>query len=695
MDGEPNEGSVHAPFTLSSGGGDLYLYLQNGSNFVLVDSISYPVLDADVSFGRYPNGKGLWKMMLDSVTPAQLNLFGNIPDNLVINEFMANNDNAVAGPNNSYPDWIELFNGGSEAVDISGFYLSDDSANLKWQFPAGTVIDASSFLVVWCINSSANSGYANFNLSTEGEFICLVAEDGVTVIDSVPFSRQYDDTSYGRTTDGGSHWDFLTPTCGTTNSLGTVVVPGQSFYADRIPSGLVINEFMANNDKAVPGPDSSYPDWIELYNGGSETVDLGGYYLSDDPSNPDAWQFPSGTIINAGGFLVVWADNSVYERPLHTSFGLNATGESVCLFAPDAKTLVDSKTFGEQLDDVSYARTVDGGSAWGFLTPTPGQSNTLGEPVDANTHVVQVDVPESIYINEFMANNDNAVPGPNNSHPDWIEIYNGGSETVDLGGLYLSDDPANPDKWQFPSGTIIEPYGFLVIWTDGSSDAEELHASFALNASGEAVCLFAVDAKTLIDSVTFGEQLDDVSYGRVADGGTKWDYLTPTCGQSNSLGEVVVPGEITPVTVPYNLVINELMADNQITIAGPNEDYPDWIELYNGGNVSVDLGGMYLTDNLNNPTKWRFPAGTIIDAGGYLLVWADNSSESSSLHTRFGLNANGEEIGLFANDGTTLIDSVTFDKQLTDISYGRVPEGLRTGSFCKIQVQVGKHRKAQ
>jgi hypothetical protein len=127
--------------------------------------------------------------------------------------------------------------------------------------------------------------------------------------------------------------------------------------------------------------------------------------------------------------------------------------------------------------------------------------------------------------------------------------------------------------------------------------------------------------------------------------------------------------------VPSGLLINELMADNKITIAGPDGTYPDWIELYNAGEEIIDVSGMYLTDNLANPTRWQFPSGITIEPKGYLLIWANNSPDGSTLQAGFALGANGEEVGLFASDGVTLIDSVTFLKQIRDVSYGRVTDG--------------------
>ncbi|PVX26551.1 MAG: hypothetical protein CW716_05765 [Candidatus Bathyarchaeum sp.] len=122
-----------------------------------------------------------------------------------------------------------------------------------------------------------------------------------------------------------------------------------------------------------------------------------------------------------------------------------------------------------------------------------------------------------------------------------------------------------------------------------------------------------------------------------------------------------------------SLFINEFMADNGITVAGPNGYSPDWIELYNAGTETIDLTGMYLTDNLNNPTRWQFPEGTTIGPEEYLIVWAD--ADGGDNYAAFGLDANGEEIGLFDSDGVTLIDSVTYVKQIQDVSYGRFPDG--------------------
>ena len=124
-----------------------------------------------------------------------------------------------------------------------------------------------------------------------------------------------------------------------------------------------------------------------------------------------------------------------------------------------------------------------------------------------------------------------------------------------------------------------------------------------------------------------------------------------------------------------NVVINELMADNDNCIQDPQGQYDDWIEIHNYGAGAIDIGSMYLTDDLSVRNKWRIPGNdpdlTTIPAGGFLLVWADNNSDDEGLHASFKLDADGEEVGLVDSNGITLIDSIRFPDQFTDISYGR------------------------
>ncbi len=125
------------------------------------------------------------------------------------------------------------------------------------------------------------------------------------------------------------------------------------------------------------------------------------------------------------------------------------------------------------------------------------------------------------------------------------------------------------------------------------------------------------------------------------------------------------------------LVINEFMASNSSCIADEQNEFEDWIEIYNPTAVAIDIGGMYITDDLNNPTKWRIPddcpGETTIQPYQYLILWADEDIDDGPLHLGFKLSKDAEDIGLYWSDGS-MIDSISFENQVSDISYGRYPD---------------------
>jgi hypothetical protein len=141
---------------------------------------------------------------------------------------------------------------------------------------------------------------------------------------------------------------------------------------------IVINEFLASNTTALADPQGEFDDWIELHNLTDQDVDLTGHYLSDEPNNPRKWQFPSGTKIAAGGYLLVWADEDGTATPgLHASFKLSASGEQIFLTDTDANlnAVLDSVSFGPQETDRSFGRLTDNADLWEIMTPSPGRSN--------------------------------------------------------------------------------------------------------------------------------------------------------------------------------------------------------------------------------------------------------------------------------------------------------------------------------
>jgi len=143
------------------------------------------------------------------------------------------------------------------------------------------------------------------------------------------------------------------------------------------------------------------------------------------------------------------------------------------------------------------------------------------------------------------------------------------------------------------------------------------------------------------------------------------------------------------------VVINEFMAVNSSTTCDPQSEFDDWVELYNCAGVTVDVSGMYLTDDMDEPTKWRIPDGFTIDPDSYLLIWTDgDSNDYPGLHAGFRLRASGEQVYLFDADGHTLLDSITFDAQTADISFGRYPDGAAHWCFFGLPSPAAQNSSA-
>ncbi len=217
--------------------------------------------------------------------------------------------------------------------------------------------------------------------------------------------------------------------------------------------------------------------------------------------------------------------------------------------------------------------------------------------------------PYSIVINEFMAKNDSFIQDPNGDYDDWIEIYNTGDEAVDISGMFLTDNLSFPDKWRIPDNntpeTIIPPHGYLLIWADNEPNEGTLHANFKLSADGEEIALIDGDGN-LIDSITFGPQQPDVSYGRLSDGAESWRFFdVPSPAASNMSNSI-------------SIIISEIMYHPGHPTPGAENILEEYIELYNAAGESVNLLDWRFTDGVD----FIFPDVTL-GPGQYMVVAAE------------------------------------------------------------------------
>ncbi len=137
---------------------------------------------------------------------------------------------------------------------------------------------------------------------------------------------------------------------------------------------LYINEWMASNSSVISDPDfDDTGDWIELFNDYNDPIDISGYFLTDNFGEPTKWNFPSGSIIDANSFLLIWADGR--DTGLHAAFKLTKDGEEIGLYDSDT-LLIDDVIYQHQKTNISMGRATDGSSSLGFFEqPTPGASN--------------------------------------------------------------------------------------------------------------------------------------------------------------------------------------------------------------------------------------------------------------------------------------------------------------------------------
>ncbi|GAB2792852.1 hypothetical protein GCM10027275_42280 [Rhabdobacter roseus] len=141
---------------------------------------------------------------------------------------------------------------------------------------------------------------------------------------------------------------------------------------------LFINEIMSSNSSTVADGTGDYADWVELYNPTAANVDISGYYVTDQLSNPTKYQLPvsASLVVPAGGYLLLWASNDPSRGARHLAFALSASGEEFGIFAPDGITQLDAVAFPALAANISYGRKPSGSANWVYFTSaTPAATN--------------------------------------------------------------------------------------------------------------------------------------------------------------------------------------------------------------------------------------------------------------------------------------------------------------------------------
>ena len=361
---------------------------------------------------------------------------------------------------------------------------------------------------------------------------------------------------------------------------------------------LMIHEVLANNVSAV-NVGGAFPDIIELRNTSAAEIDLAGMSLTNDPAVKTKFVFPGGTVIPAGGFLLVYADGAV--GTLRTGFPLSEGGETIELYDTLAagQTLLDTITFGHQPADYSIGRIGGALDSWTLCTPTFGADNN---------RITVFGAVSAVRLNEWLGNPDYQFD------EDFIELYNPSAQPVALGGTRVTNDFINfPSLRTFPPLTYMAPSSFLRLNAVGS-DADPKNSTelpFKVDTSFGFLALIGQNG-AIGDLVDVVSQAADTSTGRNPNGGVAYARFGLPTG-------LATPGASnTPPPANVLALMNQLRI-TELLFTPTNLEF---VELYNLGPASLDLSGVRFTNGIT----YTFPAGTTLSSGAFLVVCRDRAA---------------------------------------------------------------------
>ncbi|MFK8055845.1 MAG: lamin tail domain-containing protein [Saprospiraceae bacterium] len=463
-------------------------------------------------------------------------------------------------------------------------------------------------------------------------------------------------------------------------------------------SQITINEVLADNGTTLSDDQGDFDDWIEIYNSGATAVDLAGYFISDDPLDDQLWQIPSSnpqvTTVPANGYLLLWADKDTGDGENHINLKLGASGETLTLTAPNGTT-VDQVVFGAQNTDISYGRTLNGGSVFQlFTSPTPNGSNEVMSTPTFQSSVSRVVNQESDDAIEYGYTN----KGVNIDHFGMLMTETFNTQKIGvrfqnipipsgatITGAYIQFTCKDPDYSSGPSNLNVRAQ------TTSAAPFEEIDANLSDRPVTSTSVNWRPEEWTLENLAGPDERTADLSsiiqevvnqgswqagynLAFIIDGTGQRSAENFTSGTGPSL-KITYEAPI-PTTPISNISINEVSASGT-AYEDENGGKSDWIELYNSNDFPVSVGGLYLSDKATDLTKWQIGSATPIPARGFLTIFADGEPHLGGFHADFKIGSGGETITLVQALGNDLVilDQVDSGEIPFKTSAGRSTEG--------------------
>ncbi len=420
-------------------------------------------------------------------------------------------------------------------------------------------------------------------------------------------------------------------------------------------TGLIISEIMYHPTEWQDGINLEY---IEVFNTEPVDIDISGYRITGDID----YTFPEGTWLQARKQLLVAKDPASVQflYPVTLVYGpydgsLPNGGGTVRL-----RNQWDALWLEVEYEDkMPWPIEADGGGHSLVLSkPDYGENDARAWSASARIggspgypEYTYTNVLDSVVINEILAHTD--LP-----QVDFIELYNYSTQSVDISGCILTDDP-DTNRFIIPGDTILSPQSFVCYY--------QTNMGFSLKMQGDDVYLINSNKTYVIDAVRFNAQSNGVSIGRYPDGNPSLHLLAS-----------LTPGETNSGLKTADIVISEIMFH---PISGYDDD--EYVELYNRSSNDVDVSYWRFTDGID----FRFAAGTVIPSEGYLVV-AKNLTNMLAKYPQLnttntvgdyggGLSDRGERLELARPDDIALPDQdfVVVDEVTYNDGWGQWADG--------------------
>jgi hypothetical protein len=419
----------------------------------------------------------------------------------------------------------------------------------------------------------------------------------------------------------------------------TLINPHEPLGPSTRKTGIVISEIMY---KPAPRTDGNNVEFLEIYNSCPFFQDISSYQVTCADMN---YTFPTNTLIPGGAFFVLAASPQGIE---------NVYGLTTNVFGPYNGSLKHAETLQLLDEQTNVLLTVpytdvypwpvaaDGtGHSIVLANPTYGEGDprawAISDAIGGSPGQMNPFTPgplRNVVINEVLPHSENPAV------PQFIELYNHSTNSVNVSGCILTDDPTT-NKFVIPTGTVIGPAGFVSF--------TQSQFGFTLDGTGETLYFIQTNNVRVLDAVQFGAQADGVSYGRWPDGANDfYAFTTNTPGTNNS---AILIGDI---------VINELMYD---PISESDDD--QYIELYNKGTNTINLSGWQFTGGVT----FTFPASSVIGTNGYMVVGRNVANLLAKYTNLNSGNTAGNYSGKLSHDGELVMLSQPESYYGTDTIY--------------------------